>query len=558
MSSPTRRLAVSGGASTSAARLTLDLPIDRFAAADWLDLGLAFCITGLFYIALYGELPYHDAERFTLQVENGHFVWDIAHIFLQPMTLIWHRLLGFGESAAASQKHIHTFAVALGVAVFMATMIRLRVARWQRTVAVGLLIGSSSLVILTPSAHMKLVVFPLLNGAIYFAVLWERKFRGGICKGDGDLVTAAILLAAATAFLASCLATAPFVALAAVAIRIVGRCRWRGSLLSGFRFAAVCGLVFAVLACVGFLLFANQPLSLRGFAGSITDKAELGPQSMSMLVRGMRSVFATANNLISAPVLGSTFRAWQGGEIGDLSPYYEQLADQLVPWALILGLITAIYLFAALAARRGAPCLMLLAFLAGAHAWSIAYSLNDPEHWFLLSVPTILLFLTTFPAGPRCWLLPIATVMVLATNLRLIALPTTLYPLLRYEAEVLRQFNDRDLLVSFAAYPGGPYLGFFPLRGIERLQLDQLRAACATPQVFYDAADAQILAALSRGGRVVVFGAFDPENWDAPWPNMARLGVPKAKLLIHFADRFIVRPLGEIAELKAWEIEPRP
>jgi hypothetical protein len=29
---------------------------------------------------------------------------------MQPTTLLWHRLLGFGESAEQSQKHINTFA----------------------------------------------------------------------------------------------------------------------------------------------------------------------------------------------------------------------------------------------------------------------------------------------------------------------------------------------------------------------------------------------------------------------------------------------------------------
>src|SRR4029077_11803342 len=87
-------------------------------AGTWTQ-ALAVFVAGLtFYVSLYGELPYHDVERFAGQVESGHFVWDIAHIFLQPATLLWHQYLGFGESAEMSQKHINSVAMAAALAVF--------------------------------------------------------------------------------------------------------------------------------------------------------------------------------------------------------------------------------------------------------------------------------------------------------------------------------------------------------------------------------------------------------------------------------------------------------
>ncbi|HEY2618281.1 MAG TPA: hypothetical protein VGI78_13150 [Acetobacteraceae bacterium] len=54
------------------------------------------------------ELPYHDVAKLSQQINAGTYLWDMAHIFMQPATLLWHRLLGFGESAEESQKHINS------------------------------------------------------------------------------------------------------------------------------------------------------------------------------------------------------------------------------------------------------------------------------------------------------------------------------------------------------------------------------------------------------------------------------------------------------------------
>jgi hypothetical protein len=56
----------------------------------------------------------------------------------------------------------------------------------------------------------------------------------------------------------------------------------------------------------------------------------------------------------------------------------------------------------------------------------------------------------------------------------------------------------------------------------------------------------------------VVFGALDPENWNAPWMLLTRDGLTKAKFTGFFYSHYRVEPLGEIAEIKAWRLEPLP
>ena len=164
---------------------------------------VVFLAAVAFYVSLYGELPYHDAARFIAQVESGRFVWDIGHIFLQPATLLWHEYLGFGEAAEASQKHINTFATALGLAVFYYTLLRLGISLPRRITATILVAVSFGLMTLTPSAHMKMLAFPLLNGALLFGVLWERAPSLGSRRGHVYLLAMALLLAFAASLLAS-------------------------------------------------------------------------------------------------------------------------------------------------------------------------------------------------------------------------------------------------------------------------------------------------------------------------------------------------------------------
>ncbi len=140
---------------------------------------LAFLLALAFYASLYARLPYHDVARFVAQIESNRFVWDIGHIFLQPATLLWHRWLGFGETAVMSQKHINSFATAAAIGIFYALLMRLRLPAWQRILAAALLAGSCSVITLAPTGHMKLLAFPFINAGLYALVVWEQRLAAG-------------------------------------------------------------------------------------------------------------------------------------------------------------------------------------------------------------------------------------------------------------------------------------------------------------------------------------------------------------------------------------------
>jgi len=519
---------------------------------------IAFLATALFYIALYGELPYHDVARFVGQVEGGTYVFDIAHVLLQPATLLWHTYLGAGEPAELSQKHINTFATAAGIAIFIAMLARLSVPAWQRVFASILVATSCSLIILAPSGHMKLVAFPFVNASLYVAMMWERRAAAGSGAPTHlwQLILAGVLLAIAAAFLVSCLAVAPFAAVAIVARSRCAGSDWRRALVDGACFALACGVPFAAIVCLAFTGFSDAPLTVHALLGSVAQKEGLRPGARSAVEAAGRLMFGVANNMIAAPLLGSVLRGWIAGYVPSLRPYAPALVVQGLPWLATLGLIAVIYVRAAAAALRRHTLLVPLSYLLGALAWAGYYSLNDPEHWFQQTVPMVVLFLLIFQQASIRIVLPVWTVITAAVNLATIALPQATYPLARYEAELRRDYSDHDLLIDFAAYPGGHYLGFFSLPGIPTFSLDTAFLTSGDRATFASLVRRRIDDTLGHGGQVVVFGVLDPDSWDAPWPTLIARGLSKTDLRSILADGHAVEPVGEIAEIKAWRVRP--
>ncbi len=521
------------------------------------EIVVAFVAALIFYVALYGEMPYHDVERFRLQVESGRFVWDIGHIFLQPATLLWHRYLGFGETAVASQRHINTFATALAVAIFHALLLRLQIPPWQRIAATALLAGSGSIITLAPTGHMKLLAFPFVNGALYLGVVWERACARRTAPPARLWLGCAALLGLGASFLASVLATGPFATLAVLVVSRRSGDAWLTALRRASIFGAVALLLFLALACFGFIAFSGQPVSIDGLRASVQAKADIKPPNYGLLLDLFRLGFGTVNNITAAPALASVGRAALAGRVHSLAPFYRVLAEQSLPWLLTLVLLALIYVRSVWACLRGAACVVPLTFLAGAQAWTIYYGLDDPEHWFQLTAPTLLLFVLLFPRIMPVWCLPTWSVLAVAANLAFVAVPVASYPLDRYQAEMQARFTPRDLVIAFAAFPGRPYGGVFDLPGVPQLKPDLLLQQFPDTAAFFLAMQQQIDAAVARGGRVVVFDILDQDAWDAPWPALERRGITKPVLFGFFTSHYDVQPLGSMAELKAWELRPR-
>ena len=521
----------------------------------WIQVLAVFAAGLAFYISLYGDLQYHDVPRFIAQVESGHYVWDIGHIFLQPATLLWHQYLGFGESAEMSQKHINSVATAAALAVFYLLLLRLEIPLWRRIAATILVAVSANIITLAPTGHMKLLAFPFLNGAILQSVLWERQLSAHRKAGDHRLWAAAFLLAVGAAFLASCLGVAPFMCLAILLASLRAGDSWFISLRRAALFGVICGVAFLAFVCFGYVEFTGNSLTLNGLAQSVMTKENLRTAFVSVTDSLARQVYGNAGNFIAAPELGPVMRAWLAHFIPSLKPYAGTLLLEIGPWLATLALIGWIYLRSITRVMKGGEGLTVLAFLLGALSWCLYYNLDDPEHWFALTVPTVLLFLMQFPAAVTRILLPAWAAITAVLNLAYIAIPVASFPLHAGEAEIQAKFSSKDLLTSFAAFPGHAYLGSFKLHGLRELRLDQQYQT--SKAAFFTDVDAEFRSTWQGGGRVMVFDVLEPYNWNAPWFVLTRAGLSKDKLRGFLESHYTVVPQDDIARLKVWEIRPR-
>jgi hypothetical protein len=512
----------------------------------------ATVLAALGYFALQGELPYHDAERFTAQVNSGVFVWDIAHILLQPTAMLLHRWSG--ADAVDTLKAFSSLATAVAVGLFHLLLLRLDVPRGQAVLGTLLLAGCCSVLTLAPSAHPKLVAFPFVTGAFLCLCVAERRGMRAI----GLLLLGGVLLALGGGYLASALTTAPFAALAVLFGARRGGAGWGGALWRAAVMGGACGLVFLVIACAGFVVLTGEPLSVAGLTHSVANKADLRPAPVALAVHLARLVFGTVNNLVAVPDLGATAQAWMRGQIPSLQPY-TGLLPILALWLLTGLLIAAIYVRTAVAVLGGRSCLVPAAFLCGAQTWTIWYGLNDPEHWFQLTAPTIVLFLTLMPAAVVRLVLPAWTVIATAANLALLAVPVATYPLARHEAELARMLGPNDLLVLFAAYPGRPYAGFYTMPDVHELPVDLwLREPGATVDGVFHKMDATVDQTLQAGGRVLVADILDPLEWEAPWMALLGQGITKDRLDKALLGSRTAARLDDLGGLKLWELHRSP
>lgn len=520
-----------------------------------LEPAIAAAAAAAFYVSLYGQLPYHDVLRFVAQIDSGKFVWDMGHVWLQPVTLLWHWYLGFGESAEQSQKHINTVFAAAGIGVFYFALMRFEVGLWQRVVAAALVAASCNILTLAPTGHMKLLALPFLTAAFYFAAAWERDLAAG-CARTRTLVWSSAFLALAAAFHSSCLAAPPFVGLVILLSSLRRGHGWVKGLGRAALYGATVGVLFLALLELARLAFFGQWLTPDTFTATVGAKDALRTGWFSWSDLAGRMVFGTVNNFIAAPELGPVMRAWLLHQIPSLAPYAGRLILQAVPWFATLGLLAMVYLRAAWLSLRGAALMMPLAFIIGSLSWNLFFNINEPEHWFHLTVPTVFLFLMVTPRPIARVVLPVWAAVTIALNLALWAVPEARYPLDRYQAQLARDYGANDLFLYFVTYGGGPNMSFFNLP-TPHLVLDQLYEQSKDASVFFGAVRQNVDATLAHGGRVIVFGALDPANWNAPWMLLTRDGMPKTKFVGFFDSRYKVMPLGEIAGMKAWQLLPR-
>jgi hypothetical protein len=519
---------------------------------------LAVCLlSSLLYTGLHAELPIDDTLHFGPHIAAGVFEWDASHLLMQPAAVLWHRVLGFGGPARASQERFNTFCAALSLGILYLLLLRLGVKPVRRVVLTALGALSFNLLTLATSGHIKLAVLPFLTFSLYHAVLWERDVRAGGEGGWRRLTVSAVALGVAAGFLISSLLVAPFLALVVAVASFRAGGDARRALGRGLNVGLVCGAVaFAILAG-GYVLAVPGPPSPEGFFGFLLAKAAVRPPFDGLVQSLAKATFGVVQSFVFVENLGAMLRTALGGDAASLQGHLRTLAAEGAVFLAALALLSWVYLEALLGLfRERGPVAVPWAFLLGALTFAIPWNLNEADFYFQIIFPTVVMMAAAAPSGRRRALHLALLALVAVTVLLGSAVPRKRYPLSRYNAELRAHLTDLDLVVHWFNWSGGPSLIFMDLPGVERLHLDRLYELSSDPDRVFPQAAAVFDRRLAAGGRVYLFGVLDGRTWHAPWPMLRPKGITRARLEGLFRERYAVLDHGEVAEIHCWELRP--
>jgi hypothetical protein len=535
--------------------------LQRASTAQMIGVGL---VVALAYALLCSALKVDDVDRYWHEMGANSFFWDLGHLWMQPLAMLFYRASGGVLGVNHTLEAINVLSVALGCAVFFATLREAGHGLWKSVAAVVLVAVSFNLITLGPTAHIKLMVFPALALALHHAMRWERAEAAGE-SGLRDMVASAAWSGVGVNLLVSVLPQALLLAL----FMLIRSARRRGVMT-----AVRAMLPYALsLAIVGFALLltayvmarqtgTTQATDLLGFTlGGLQEKKELQTWLSSWKEMPVRFAFSLINNFAFLPSLGTLGRAYMWGWLPDLQAVLPSLLGQALLAALVGGLLLATFVVGARQALRNSEPGLLSpwAFVLGAAAFSYYYNLNDPEHWFQFTLPVALLALQLRRRWLDVGLLGVAMPVLLVVNLAGYGIPKASFALAERQQALQTALGPKGLYVGFAAYPGEPDSSLLNTPDAERFNIDlvQMNDTKADTAALLARLDAQVDATLARGGRVLVFRALDDEDWRGPVMQVALAGLPRAKLREHLAARYVISGPVDAGGFPAYELRKR-
>jgi len=535
--------------------------LDRPRAAHLVAVGV---IVALAYAWLCSALKVDDVDRYWHELGANSFFWDLGHLWMQPLAMLLYRASGGVLGVNHTLEAINVVSVALGCAVFFATLREAGHSALKSAAAVAFVAISFNLITLGPTAHIKLMVFPPLALALHHALRWERAEAAGE-SGLRDMMASAAWSGLGVNLLVSVLPQALLLAL----FMLVRAARRRGVAR-----AVSHVLPYAVtLAVVGFALLVAAYVTARQTGtthandlvsftvGGLKEKQELQNWLVSWKEMPLRFVFSLINNFAFLPSIGTLGRAWMWGWLPDVKPVLPSLLGQAALAALVGGLLLATFATGARdALRKATPGLLSpWAFVLGAAAFSYYYNLNDPEHWFQFTMPVTLLALQLRRRWLDALLLGVALPVLLVVNLAGYGIPKARFALAERQQALQTALGPNGLYVGFAAYPGEPDSSLFDTPHVERFNIDlvQMNETKSDAAALLAKLDEHVDATLARGGRVLVFRALDEEDWRGPVMQVALAGLPRAKLREHLAARYVISGPVDAGGFPAYELRAR-
>ena len=145
--------------------------LDRPRTAHVVAVGV---VVALVYAWLCSALKVDDVDRYWHELGANSFFWDLGHLWMQPLAMLLYRASGGVLGVNHTLEAINVLSVALGCAIFFATLREAGHSALKSAAAVAFVAVSFNMITLGPTAHIKLMVFPTLAMGLRHALRWER------------------------------------------------------------------------------------------------------------------------------------------------------------------------------------------------------------------------------------------------------------------------------------------------------------------------------------------------------------------------------------------------
>jgi hypothetical protein len=518
-----------------------------------------FLVSFIFYFSLYSPLQIDDTWRYTDSVAASQFQWDASHLLMQPATVLWHMILGMGGDALTSQKTINSFSAAISFSIVFVLLRKLNVSLLFSITLVVIAAVSRYTLELGTSGHMKLTTAPWLAAALYHCVLWERAINNRSHKLSdykGHLIYAGLFMAIGTAFLINTVIVLPFLAISMWVVLAQRKEKFGDIFTAGCIFSAVFLVVIIPIMGLGYLFALVDP-NISSFSDFLFAKNEAWDKPLSSLPKAVgQTVLTTANNFVWLDKLLPVLRAWVSGDLIFDSGYFMLIVKEAIYVGVTLLILSATYALAIMASPKFQyPVLTPIAFTIGCLVFAIWWNYHEEEFYFQITVPTIVLMSCVCSTNARRWVISGWAIILITNNVFEHAIPKANYPLTSYEGKIRASFGENDLFVHFSTWPGRHDLTQLKLPKIPHWPIDEKLLNADNAKMVFELTQERIDKSLKQGGRVIVFRMLDERDWDAPWSQLPRRGVSKRVLAEFFSIRYRVIPIGELAQIKAWELK---
>ena len=426
---------------------------------------------------------------------------------------------------------------------------------------------SFNFVSLGPTAHIKAMVLPFFAAGLHFGWAWEHGTllpdeRAHAARQRTRLALAGVFLGAGASFLVTTVPLGAFAWLAMLLrLRLLGR-TW----IEAVRRTAVFLLAATVAGAAGLLLAYWTAVSEAGTSdgvigfllGGLGAKYQINQFPSSLASRLARSAYSTVYNFVYLPDVGQYGRAYLDRLLPSIAPYATAVARDLAVALFVLVMLAVAVLRAAyLGVARSRAALVALGFVAGGLVYAFLLNLNDPEHWFQLTLPLLLCLALAVAGWRHGWIwVALAVVVLAAPNLARYVWPRVTYPMEQAQAEFLARLGPRGVHLNYAGYPGNMATSLFggvpPERNVRPdLIFDEQGQDVARTLA---AIDAGLAPALQAGDPVLAFRIFDEDDWRGPVAGLAARGFPPDVLRSHLRQAYRVTYAGKVAGFDAYAI----